>query len=376
MDHQSNNSRDVLLVVPCLNEEAHIERLVVQMLNSSIADQLKIVVVDGGSTDRTRPIAESLAALYPNVRYLHNPKRLQSAAVNAAVSIHGHTAEFLIRLDAHAEYPGDYCQRLVEEARATQADSVVVSMETVGKSRFQTAVAAAQNSRLGNGGSMHRRTGHGGSWVDHGHHALMRIDAFKAVSGYDETFSHNEDAELDMRLVRAGYRIWLTGRTSMQYYPRSSPVGLFHQYVRYGHGRVRTIQKHKARPKLRQVAPAAVVPASFLALAAPVSVVFAGPLLAWAVLCLGYGVALGIRARRPSIMMAGPAAMVMHFGWSIGFWKALAVSACNKRAVTKTIDPSFPKPSGASYIVSAEIVLKAGEQANDIEPVEIAVASG
>ena len=33
----------------------------------------------------------------------------------------------------------------------------------------------------------------------------MRIAAFRGVGGYDESFSHNEDAELDYRLRQAGY---------------------------------------------------------------------------------------------------------------------------------------------------------------------------
>ena len=41
----------------------------------------------------------------------------------------------------------------------------------------------------------------------------MRIAAFRAVGGYDESFSHNEDAELDYRLRQAGYRIWMTDKT-------------------------------------------------------------------------------------------------------------------------------------------------------------------
>ena len=34
-------------------------------------------------------------------------------------------------------------------------------------------------------------------YVDHGHHAAFRAASFKAIGGYDETFSHNEDAEFD-----------------------------------------------------------------------------------------------------------------------------------------------------------------------------------
>ena len=65
-------------------------------------------------------------------------------------------------------------------------DSVVVSMLTSGSGAVQKAVAAAQNSKLGTGGSKHRHLS-AGEWVDHGHHALMRISAFTAVGGYDET---------------------------------------------------------------------------------------------------------------------------------------------------------------------------------------------
>jgi succinoglycan biosynthesis protein ExoA len=366
------NKSGVLLVVPCLNEEAHIERLVLQMVNAAWSRPMRIVVADGGSTDRTREIAQDLATRFDNVSYLFNAKRLQSAAVNAAVAAYGQGAAFVIRLDAHAAYPQTYCQDLIEEAEANQADSVVVPMETIGSGWFQSGVAAAQNSKLGNGGSAHRCAHRAGCWVDHGHHALMRIEAFRAVDGYDETFSHNEDAELDVRLARAGYRIWLTGRTSLQYFPRSAPLPLFVQYVKYGHGRVRTLQKHKVRPKLRQVAPAAVVPAACLSVAAPMLPAAALPLLAWMLLCLGYGALLGVRSRRAPVALAGVAAMIMHFGWSLGFWRAvLAPTKARPARANDNDKPRMPFVTTAAatqYIVPANAVaFMAGSQANDIE---------
>jgi succinoglycan biosynthesis protein ExoA len=184
-------------------------------------------------------------------------------------------------------------------------------------------VAAAQNSKLGNGGSAHRTVSAGGKWVDHGHHALIRISAFRQVQGYDETFSHNEDAELDTRLRKAGHTIWLTDKTSLVYYPRANIGGLFRQYMNYGNGRLRTIIKHRARPKLRQMLPVAVAPAFALALLAPICLIFALPLLSWAALCLGYGALLAYKARSPELLLCGPAAMVMHLAWSLGFWRGL-----------------------------------------------------
>ncbi|TGQ40637.1 MULTISPECIES: glycosyltransferase family 2 protein [unclassified Mesorhizobium] len=311
-----------LIVIPCLNEAAHIGALLEQLRPAAERLGARIIVADGGSTDGTLGIVGEIAARDPLVILVHNDKRIQSAAVNLAVDTFGDGAEYLIRIDAHGGYPADYCDRLVEEALATGADSVVVSMLTSGSGAVQKAVAAAQNSRLGTGGSKHRHLS-AGEWVDHGHHALMRISAFTPVGGYDETFSHNEDAELDYRLRQAGYRIWMSGKTQMVYYPRSSLKGLYFQYLGYGRGRAKNVLKHRVIPKVRQMVPLLVFPVVLLAAFSFVHWLAAVPLLVWASVCLGYGVWTAVSQRNPDIALAGVSAMVMHFGWSVGFWLQL-----------------------------------------------------
>nr|AAC84063.1 glucosyltransferase [Mesorhizobium huakuii] len=310
-----------LIVIPCLNEAAHIGALLGQLCPARHALAPGFVVADGGSTDGTLAIVEQIAAKDPRVILLHNKRRIQSAAINLAVGTFGEGAEYLIRIDAHGGYPDDYCDRLLEEALATSADSVVVSMLTSGSGAVQKSVAAAQNSKLGTGGSKHRHLS-AGEWVDHGHHALMRISAFGAVGGYDETFSHNEDAELDYRLRQAGYRIWMSGKTQMVYYPRASLKGLYFQYLGYGRGRRKNVLKHRVIPKVRQMVPLAVFPVVLLAAFSFVHWM-AVPLLIWASVCLGYGLVTAIRQRNADIALAGVSAMVMHFGWSVGFWLQL-----------------------------------------------------
>ena len=312
-----------LIIIPCLNEEAHIGSLVEKLVKDTKDFPAKIIIVDGGSGDKTPIIAKELESKHDNVAYLNNPERIQSAAVNLAVKEYGAGNEYLIRIDAHAEYPDDFCKILIEEAQEKEADSVVVSMNTIGKEGFQKAVAAAQNSKLGNGGAAHRNTQNDGKWFDHGHHALMSIAAFEAVGGYDESFSHNEDAELDMRLTNAGYKIWLTGKTEMIYYPRSEPVALFKQYFKFGEGRLKTILKHRTKPHLRQMIPVAVAPAIALYLLSPFFEIFAWPALTWALICLAYGIKLAFDKKDKVIALSGPAAMIMHLAWSLGFWKGL-----------------------------------------------------
>ncbi|RWD68583.1 glycosyltransferase family 2 protein [Mesorhizobium sp.] len=317
---QANPS--ILIVIPCLNEAAHIGGLLDRLRPAAARLGGRIVVVDGGSSDGTQAIVEKIVAKDPRVILLANPKRLQSAAINLAVATLGEGADYLIRIDAHGGYPDDYCDRLVEDALATGADSVVVSMLTAGTGAVQKAVAAAQNSKLGTGGSKHRHMSEG-EWVDHGHHALMRIVAFSHAGGYDESFSHNEDAELDYRLRQAGYRIWMSGRTHMVYYPRSSLKSLYLQYLGYGRGRARNVLKHRMVPKVRQMVPLLVAPVVLLALFSVVHWLAAVPFLLWAAVCLGYGLVTAVRQRNASIALAGVSAMVMHFGWSVGFWQQL-----------------------------------------------------
>jgi len=263
-----------------------------------------------------------IAARDPRVRLMPNPGRLQSAGVNLAARTLDEGRPWLVRIDAHADYPANYVSTLIDEARRTGAHSVVVAMDTRGEAPFQRAVAAAQNSRLGTGGAAHR-VGAAAGWVDHGHHALFNREAFQQIGGYDESFSHNEDAELDLRLTQEGARIWLTDRTRLVYHPRRTPGALWKQYLSYGKGRARTVLKHYTPLKLRQALPLAVAPAVLGALASPLFWPLAVPALIWAAVALGYGLALGARQKDAAVLLSGPAAMIMHLAWSLGFWLQL-----------------------------------------------------
>ncbi|HLP68026.1 MAG TPA: glycosyltransferase family 2 protein [Rhizobium sp.] len=322
-----------LIAIPCLNEAGHIEA-VIGNLHKALADlDARIIVADGGSTDGTREIVQRIERENPKVTLLANPRKIQSAGVNLAVGTYGLDCDYLIRIDAHGGYPEDYCQTLVADALATGADSVVVGMQTVGFGLFQKATALAQNSRLGNGGSRHR-IGAASHWTDHGHHALMKIAVFRKMGGYDEAFNHNEDAELDYRLNQAGYRIWMTDKTSMVYYPRTNPVSLYRQYFGYGRGRARNFLKHRSWPSIRQMIPLSVVPVTVGAALAVFNAAAVIPLALWAAACFGYGAWLAIGNRNPHGPLAAVSAMVMHFAWSAGFWRE--VIATGNRAPVQT----------------------------------------
>jgi succinoglycan biosynthesis protein ExoA len=309
-------------VIPCLNEAEHIGGLIRRLLDDPDWRDPLVVVADGGSTDDTAQIVRALAAEDRRVRLLENPRRLQASAVNLAAARFGRGRRFMVRVDAHAGYPEAYVSRLVAEARRTGAASVVVGMDTVGQGGFQGAAAAAQNSLLGVGGAAHR-VGRASGWVDHGHHALFDLEHFFGVGGYDESFQANEDAEFDVRLGKGGGRVWLSGEVRVVYYPRATALSLFRQYLTYGQGRARTLLRHRMRPKLRQMLPAAVFPAAILAPLGLVEPAMALPAATWLGGCLAGGLYLGLKTGRREAFGAGVAAALMHLAWSIGFWRQL-----------------------------------------------------
>jgi succinoglycan biosynthesis protein ExoA len=307
------------VVVPVLNEERFIAACLESLLAQTDPGPFEIVVADGGSTDRTKEIVAAMRRRHPCIRWVENPRRLQSAAVNLVAKIAPPRSHVLVRADAHALYPADFLRDCLSALREHGATSVVVPMRTVGVAGFQRAVAAAQNSRLGNGGSAHR-SGGVSRFVDHGHHAAFDREFFLRIGGYDESFTHNEDAELDHRAACAGGRIWLCTEAVITYFPRGNPIRLARQYYAHGKGRARTLLTHALRPRPRQVAPVLILLSAIMGLLlAPVSLAFALPFLIYLAICTIWACAAAYRAGDPWLLAMGAAATTMHLGWGAGF---------------------------------------------------------
>lgn len=314
---------ELAVVVPVLNEAGYIEACLQSLLPQAAAAGAIIVVMDGGSTDGTLDILNRMAEAAPILQVRNNPGRLQSAALNLAARSLPESVRLLLRADAHAVYPKDFILRCREAQRVHAVASVVVPMRNVGVTGLQRAIAAAQSSRLGNGGAAHRHGARSG-FVEHGHHALFDRDVFRSLGGYDESFSHNEDAEFDMRARAAGVRIWMCAEAPVTYFPRRSLRALARQYVRHGAGRARTLRRHRTWPRLRQMAAPAALALNTLCLALlPFDARFGGLPLLYAGACGAVGLRAALKCRDPWLLAASPALTVMHAAWGAGFlWTA------------------------------------------------------
>jgi len=312
------------IIVPALNEERYIADCLLSLLEQARAVQAIVVVVDGGSSDETVEIVRRLAAGRDDLLLLDNPRRLQSAAVNLAARQLPTEISVLIRADAHALYPPDFVATCLRALRENDATSVVVPMRTTGVGGMQRAIAAVQNSRLGNGGSAHRVGGRSG-FVEHGHHAVFDRAFFLSIGGYNESFSHNEDAELDVRALRAGGRIWMCREAAITYFPRSRLWPLARQYFRHGRGRARTLRLHHIAPRPRQLAAPVILLLCLAGVLLSAIWPWAAALPLWySLVCTGWGLAAAVRARDGWLLGMGPAVITVHLAWALGFFRGVA----------------------------------------------------
>jgi glycosyltransferase involved in cell wall biosynthesis len=76
----------VSVITPAYNAARYIEHTLESAIRQTFTD-FELVIVDDGSTDRTRPIAERYAERDPRVRVIHQSNRGIAAARNTAMSV-------------------------------------------------------------------------------------------------------------------------------------------------------------------------------------------------------------------------------------------------------------------------------------------------
>src|SRR5437667_8711253 len=113
----------VSIIIPMRNEEKYIGRCLDSILaNNFSREQYEILVADGESTDHSWEIAEGISSRCTNIRLLRNRNKIVPAGLNDA--IRQARGRYIVRMDAHTEYPPDYIQNCVAELERTGAANV------------------------------------------------------------------------------------------------------------------------------------------------------------------------------------------------------------------------------------------------------------
>jgi succinoglycan biosynthesis protein ExoA len=276
----------ISIIIPAFNEANYIDHLVRHFLQTSYTNLIEILIADGGSTDGTQDIIKQLSAENSRVRLLNNPRKIQAVGLN--IMLKECQGDIVLRADAHSDYAPDYIEKCVEALLKSGASNAGGAQRVVAKSAFQSGVALASRSFLGNGGAKYRDPNYQG-YADTVYLGCFWKECILAVGGSYIEEATNEDAELNQRLIsRNEHAIYIDPNIKSWYYPRENLYSLFIQYFKYGMGRCNTSKKHPLKAQLRGLLPSLVISTVFVlliidlmfpALGLPIKLVFCVGLL-------------------------------------------------------------------------------------------------
>jgi glycosyltransferase involved in cell wall biosynthesis len=305
--------------MPCYNEEKYIKKSVESLMNDYFLKNCEIIIVDGMSSDGTRDVVQSLMKSGISLRLLENQKKFQVYGLNLGIS--DARGEIIVRADAHCLYPPEYAKKCVELLETSGASNVGGIMLPQGVSTSQKAISLALKHPMGVGDARWH-LGDFKGYVDTVYLGTYWKSLFDEIGLYDENCRTNEDAELNLRILKAGKKIYLDSAIKVIYCPRESLRKLAVQYFKYGRGRCYTILKHRKITSLRQIAPVGLVIGLFL------SIIFSFFWPIFLLFPLSYLLALLLtvffswpkeKIQLNQRLLAGFAFGIMHVSWGVGF---------------------------------------------------------
>ncbi|MHB1068139.1 MAG: glycosyltransferase family 2 protein [Candidatus Nanopelagicales bacterium] len=321
------------VVMTVVNEERHLRHAIDRLLAQDYPGVLDIVIAVGPSRDRTREVADAIAARHDHVTVVDNPTGRTPAGLNAAIG--ATNSAVVVRIDGHAMVPPDYVSTGVRTLLATGADNVGGVMAAEGTTGFERAVARAMTSRFGVGGAAFHVGGDPGPALTV-YLGCFRRSALERVGGYDESMLRAQDWEMNLRIRQSGGAVWFTPDMRVTYRPRHDAKALARQYHDYGRWRREVARRHPDTVSLRYLA----APVAVVGVGAGVAVAVAGavarqPWLAGLGLAAPVGYALlDLAASAQSALTAPRLAWreaarlpvvyaTMHGAWGAGFLRGV-----------------------------------------------------
>lgn len=212
---------EVAIVIPTLNEERFISRCLNSIIKQTYEfEKMDVMIIDGGSNDKTKDIVAKYQKSHQNIRFIENKKKIQSVAFN--IGLKKSTAPYIIRLDAHAEYDSKYISLCIENLKQDEKRGNVggrCNILPFNQSVWAQTNAILNHSRFGIGGAAFRvsNEAHNTDSVPFGAFPRKIIEK---IGGMREDLPRGEDNEYNSRIRKAGYKIFFDPNIISSYFAR------------------------------------------------------------------------------------------------------------------------------------------------------------
>ncbi|QCI28879.1 glycosyltransferase family 2 protein [Caminibacter pacificus] len=232
----------VSIIVPAYNEEVVIGKSLESLVNQSYQN-LEIIVVDDGSTDRTSEVAKYYEkhSKGKKVKVLRKPNGGKANAIN--FGIHHSTGELIMVVDADSKLEKDAVTLMeryfIDPNIAAVAGSVYVSNQTNLLTKLQALEYIEGLNMVRNGQALLKLVN-----IIPGPIGMFRKDALYEVGLYDsDTFA--EDCDVTLKLITRGYKIDFESDAVAYTEAPEHLLDLIKQRYRWTRGILQAIKKHK-----------------------------------------------------------------------------------------------------------------------------------
>jgi cellulose synthase/poly-beta-1,6-N-acetylglucosamine synthase-like glycosyltransferase/spore germination protein YaaH/peptidoglycan/xylan/chitin deacetylase (PgdA/CDA1 family) len=237
----------VTVLIPAHNEESVIVQTVQSVLHSDL-NEIHVIVVDDGSSDRTLELLQGNFGKNDRVQIIHQVNQGKAAALNNALSYA--KTEFVVTIDADTEIERDAIRKLLRHFSDPKVGAVAGNVKVGNRSRWLTRWQALEYITSQN---MEKRAfdllncitvvpGALGAW---------RREAIEAVGGITaDTVA--EDADLTIAIRRLGWRVTYDEEAIAWTEAPETPGQLIRQRFRWTFGTLQSFWKHSDtlfRPK-------------------------------------------------------------------------------------------------------------------------------
>src|SRR5215472_1136784 len=233
----------VAVLIPAYNEEKVIERTIRSVLASSYPN-LRVIVIDDGSKDRTLEIATNnfhTEIITGRVSVLTKPNSGKAEALN--YGLEHVTEDFYVGIDADTVIAREAIGRLIPHFADQRIGAVAGNAKVGNRVNIWTRWQALEYITSQN---FERRSLDllGAVTVVPGALGAWRTDIVKKAGGY-HAITVAEDADLTMNILRTGYRVIYEDRALAYTEAPVSARGLMRQRFRWSFGILQAVWKHR-----------------------------------------------------------------------------------------------------------------------------------
>lgn len=234
----------ISIIVPAYNEGKLLESTVSSLLEMDYP-LYEIIVVDDGSTDDTRSVAQELVGSYNNgrvqVKVVEKPNGGKSTALNAGIQVAEY--DFVLNVDGDSMLSPDTLRMTIRHFVDPRVGAVAGNVKVLNRNNVWTTLQALEYVE---GLNMARSAQSLFKLVNiiPGPLGLFRKEAIVDADWYSsDTFA--EDCDITLKIIRAGWRVEYEPEAKSYTEAPARIVDLLKQRYRWTRGILQAVRKHR-----------------------------------------------------------------------------------------------------------------------------------